>query len=83
MRRLPEWLAGGPEVSDLAYRVVVAAFDDPPRRPRGGVAHMTVDRVHGDIGAVVEYLAGSLDVDEGDVLRALAELERVGVLEPS
>jgi hypothetical protein len=70
MKRLPTWLADGSEVSDLAYSVVEHALDAPHDLDTRGVTLIDV----------VEHLAGVLDVDEADVLRAFAELERAGVL---
>jgi hypothetical protein len=79
--RLPVWLADGAEVSGLAYRIVSIAFGpglnyDPPAHP--GPLHplpliKTVE--------IIEHLARRLDVDEADVLRAMAELEHVGAFE--
>ena len=68
LRKLPEWLAGGPVVSDTAYRLVELALDDHVNTRGLGLAEQ------------VEHLAVVLEVDEADVLRAWAELERVGVL---
>jgi len=65
MRRLPAYIGGGPTVSELAYQIVCVWLDPTPRP---------------NIPAI-DYLAAKFDVDEADVLRALAELERVGVLE--
>jgi len=78
LRRLPAWLAGGPEVSELAYRIVVLAFHDlavPPPRPDPAFEMPTIF-----VTDVVAHLADQLDADEADVLRAMAELTRVGVL---
>lgn len=76
MRRLPSWLAGGPEVEDLDYRVIVEAFGDPLELPTSApVARRAVTLVE-----VVETLALRLEVDEADVLRSFARLERAGVL---
>lgn len=69
-RRLPSWLADGPEVSLLAYQVVETALDAPATIDTRGVTLLDV----------VDHLADVLDVDEADVLRAFAELERAGVL---
>lgn len=76
-RRLPAWVAGGPEVSTLAYQIVVEAFGNPPRPPDGRL-DVDVDGI--GAGAVVAHLCERLDADEADVLRAMAELERAGVL---
>ena len=73
-RRLPPWLAGGPEVSQLAYRIVLHTFlTTEPVAPRE-IAEITM-------GDIVGHLAATLDADEADVLRALAELQQVGALE--
>lgn len=76
-RPLPVWLADGAKVSQLAYRVVTVPFGDPPRR------HGVVADLDGatSISEVVGFLADRLAVDEADVLRALAELQRVGAFE--
>jgi len=73
--RLPPWLAGGPEVSQLAYRIVLHTFRTitEPAAPRD-IAEITM-------GDIVGHLAATLDADEADVLRALAELQQVGALE--
>lgn len=77
-RRVPAFL-GGPLVSELAFRVLLVAF--PHGIPREAVFGIVLE-VHEDItpGELVEHLAARLDEDEGDVCRALAELERVGLL---
>jgi hypothetical protein len=72
-RRLPVYIADGPEVSELAYRIVARALE-------GLEAVGTVDTFGVTLVEVVEHLAVELDVDEADVLRAWAELERVGAL---
>jgi hypothetical protein len=67
-------LAGGPEVSELAYRIVLHTFlTTEPVAPRE-IAEITM-------GDIVGHLAATLDADEADVLRALAELQQVGALE--
>jgi len=76
MRRLPAWLADGPEVSDLAYRVVAEAWGDPVQLPT--TPPLAAERL--SLVELVERLAIRLAVDEADVLRSFAELERVGVL---
>jgi hypothetical protein len=83
-RRLPVWIAGGPEVSTLAYQIVCVAFGDPPRPPDGYAFRTRDEAARLDIdgigaGAVVAHLCDVLDADEGDICRALAELKRVGV----
>jgi hypothetical protein len=82
-RRLPAWLAGGPEVSLLAYRICAEAFGDPPRAPAGysrdDPGALDMDGL--GVGEVVAHLSEVLDADEADICRALAELERAGVLE--
>jgi hypothetical protein len=70
LRRLPVWLADGPIVSDVAYRVVEVALDAP----------RTLDTTGVSLVDVVDHVAALLEVDEADVLRAFAELERAGVL---
>jgi len=70
VRRLPTWIADGPEVSDLAYQVVEHALDAPHDLDTTGIT----------IAQVVAHLAEVLDVDEADVLRSFAELQRAGVL---
>lgn len=77
-RRLPVWMADGPTVSDLAYRIVVQAFGDPPIKARASTQNAVVEALTNY--AVVLYLADELDADEGDILTALAELQRTGVL---
>ena len=69
-RRLPAWLTGGPEVSGLAYQVVEVGLGAPVSADPEGVT----------VAAVVEHLVAELGVDEGDVLRAFAELKRAGVI---
>jgi hypothetical protein len=67
---------GGPEVSELAYRIVLYGQG---RRCKGQAVELAVgDEV--TVLEVVETLVDVLAVDEADVLRALAELEAVGVL---
>jgi len=80
---LPDWL-GGVDVSYLAYQVVCVAFGDPPQRPReaaGKPRRVTpmIDRTR--LVDVVDHLTLMLEVDEYDVLLALAELKRKGVFE--
>lgn len=79
MRRLPAWIAGGPEVSALAYQVVCVAFGDPPAADCAPSLDVRPFDLVGT-GQVVAHLCDVLDADEADVLRAMAELERVGVL---
>jgi hypothetical protein len=77
-RRLPVWIAGGPEVSTLAYQIVCVAFGNPPAR----ISAPALDTRPFDLvgtGRVVAHLCDVLDADEADVLRAMAELERAGV----
>jgi len=74
-RRLPVWVAGGPEVSLLAYRIVAEAFGDPLRPTR---LDREVARGVSNVD-VIAHLCDRLDADEADVLRAMAELERAGV----
>lgn len=76
-RRLPAWL-GGPLVSELAFGIVLIATEGE-LIPRGVSLVIEPDP---DVSRVelVEELAERLDADEADVLRALAELQRVGVL---
>ena len=76
-RRLPAWL-GGPLVSELAYRMVDVAFPRGIPRAAARVQLEVPDEV--STLELVEELAERLDADEADVLRALAELEAVGVL---
>lgn len=76
---LPEWL-GGEIVSPLAYRIVCVGFGDPPVKP--SPAHRvtpTIDRA--SLVHVVYFVADVLEEEEADVLRALAELKRLGVFE--
>src|SRR5215471_17990149 len=74
-RRLPAWVAGGPEVSTLAYQIVCEAFGEPPRPTR-----LDLEGARGATNRdVVAYLVDVLDADEADVLRAMAELDRAGV----
>lgn len=77
-RRLPAWIAGGPEVSTLAYQVVCVAFGDPPARDSAPALDTRPFGLVG-VGRVIAHLCEVLDADEADVLRAMAELERVGV----
>ena len=63
--RLPAYIAGGPKVSDLAYRIVVRTLAEQ-KRP-----------------ITMPALADDLGVDEAEILRALEELQSVGVLEGS
>ena len=76
-RRLPEWLGDGAEVSELAYRIVV--FATAGRRLRRG-HHYGIAIECVSIRECVDTLADELDAEEADVLRALAELVRVGAL---
>ena len=78
-RRLPAWIAGGPEVSTLAYQIVCEAFGNPPAPDSAPSLDMRPAELIGT-GRVIAHLCERLDADEGDVLRAMAELERVGVL---
>ena len=75
MRRLPLWLAGGPIVSDVAYDLVEIALERPE-------LDTELEALASRIGLVelAQSLAERLDVDEADVLRAWAELKRLGVL---
>ena len=79
MRRLPVWIGGGAEVSELAYRIVMLAFSDlaePPPEP-----DPTFTLPHIFVSEIIDHLSRRLDADEADVLRAMAELERVGAFE--
>jgi hypothetical protein len=75
MRRLPAWLADGPVVSDVAYRVVMLALEPVELDDELAAVARSLSLV-----AVAQHVAGRLDVDEADVLRAWAELVDVGVL---
>lgn len=70
-RRLPTYIADGPEVSELAYRIVERALAATVELGAGDTSEIT-------IVDVVQNLALDLEVDEADVLRALAELVDVG-----
>jgi len=74
--RVPAY-RGGPLVGELAFAIVCFAF---PYGVPLEAGHVMLE-VHDDvaIGDVVEHLTRELEVDEADVLRALAELERVGL----
>jgi hypothetical protein len=72
MRRLPVWLAGGPIVSDVAYDLVAIALE--PRELGAELAARIT------LAELAQALAARLEVDEADVLRAWAELKRVGVM---
>jgi hypothetical protein len=76
VKRLPYWLAGGPEVTDRTYRIVAAIFGDPPNPD--SVPALDAEQV--DVGEVIDYLVLMLEVDEYDVLQAFAELQRVGAM---
>lgn len=76
MRRLPRYIAGGPVVSDLAYDFVARAVAAQRFLDGGGELDPPTTDVE-----LVEALADEYGVDEADVLRAFAELERAGVLE--
>jgi len=76
-RRLPDWITGA-EVSELAYRIVVSAFETLEHPPDRADPSMTLPHIY--VGEIVGHLCRRLDADEADVLRALAELERVGAL---
>jgi len=75
MRRLPRWLAGGPIVSDVAYDLVAIALEAPTLNGDLAFAARSIT-----LAELAQTLAAQLDVDEADVLRAWAELERAGVL---
>jgi len=75
MRRLPFWLAGGPIVSDVAYRLVVRALE--PVELDEQLAEVARRMT---LAELAQSLAADLAVDEADVLRAWAELKRVGVM---
>jgi hypothetical protein len=69
-RRLPAYIADGPEVSELAYRIVERAL--------AATVELGGDTSEITIVDVVQNLALDFEVDEADVLRALAELVDVG-----
>lgn len=79
---LPAWL-GGAYVSPVAYQVVCVAFGYPPKRPPDAgdapVVRPGIDRT--SLVNVVYHLTLMLELDEADVLRAMAELKRKGVFE--
>jgi hypothetical protein len=81
-RRLPVWIAGGPVVSELAYKVVAEAWGAYGVVANSWAGVPTYPNLDERMSTVelVERLAIRLDADEGDVLRAFAELERAGVL---
>lgn len=71
MRRLPAYLAGGPEVSDLLYLIVVDCFRDRPPAPPRGLAPSNCE--------MIDRLAERYGVDEFEILTALAEAQRKGL----
>jgi hypothetical protein len=79
LRRLPRYLGAG-LVSPVAYRVAALAFGDGVRLPRRLplLPRVEVD-ASGDTD-LFRYIADLLEVDEADVLRAMAELQRVGAI---
>lgn len=75
MRRLPVWLADGPIVSDVAYRIVELALRPVELDDELAEAARSLTRVE-----LAQRIAELLDVDEADVLRGWAELQRLGVM---
>lgn len=73
-------LAGVAAVAELAYRIVLVAFHDLSRPP--APPDPTFELPAPMTGRVVDHFVARIGADEADVLRAMAELERVGALEP-